>query len=77
MNQNLTICFVRHAQSCQNASLEYRQEFHEDDPPLSSLGERRVIELREDDPWQMQTYMLRLRDILGKAADNKGRPQKS
>ena len=36
-----------------------------------------MIELREDDPWQMQTYMLRLRDILGKAADNKGRPQKS
>lgn len=45
MNQNLTICFVRHAQSCQNASLEYRQEFHEDDPPLSPLGERQALAL--------------------------------
>jgi 3',5'-cyclic AMP phosphodiesterase CpdA len=34
----------------------------------------RVIELREEDPWQIQTYMLKLRDIMGKAADNRGRP---
>jgi hypothetical protein len=33
----------------------------------------RVIELCEENPWMIKTYMVRLRDILEDAADNRGR----
>ena len=35
----------------------------------------RVVELCQDDPWHGNTYMLRLRDVMGaEKADNRGRP---
>lgn len=37
----------------------------------NSLRGGRVIELRESDPWDIKTYMVRVRDILGRAANNK------
>ena len=36
----------------------------------------RVIELDERDPAQIRTYMLRLREIMGEDADNRGRQPK-
>lgn len=34
----------------------------------------RLVEIHQDDPTQIRTYMVRLRSIMGEAADNRGRP---
>lgn len=48
--KNLEIIFVRHAQSCSNASIEYTDSFHPDDPPLSPLGLKQAELLAEAFP---------------------------
>jgi hypothetical protein len=36
----------------------------------------RVIDIEENNPWHIQTHMLRLRDVMGAAiSDNRGRPE--
>ncbi|NLO83640.1 MAG: hypothetical protein GX094_11410 [Clostridiales bacterium] len=34
----------------------------------------RVVEIHQDDPARIHTFMVRLRSIMGEAADNRGRP---